>query len=257
MRGSQSPGHVAPSRYALAMRPAVAIDRLEKLKAEAEDSDRLLRMPTAFESWKARVRLVFVHALGAENNIVNRFDRVRYTPGIVTSGMERSYFEDAHRRGVGNVLGLIDAAIYELGLASGDEPVDKHAYDPELWAHVKREVEEGEWAKVASQTAIFVESHIRVWAGSPMDRNGNSLVGKSLYAEVFGDGSSYRLGRQASEWEGWRALGVGFAQALSNVDRHRIQRRDDAKRYALGVLGLGSLLLTQLRFEHSDILKTE
>lgn len=129
------------------MRPAVAIDRLEKLKAEAEESDRLLRMPTAIESWKARVRLVFVHALGAENNIVNRFDRVRYTPGIVTSGtagqpgqvrlifgQERSYFEHAHRRGVGNVLGLIDAAIYELGLAGGDEPVDEHAYDPELWA---------------------------------------------------------------------------------------------------------------------------
>ena len=36
-------------------------------------------------------------------------------------------------------------------------------------------------------------------------------------------------------------LGMGFAQALSNVDRHNIQRRIDAKRYAFGVLGVGSL----------------
>ncbi len=36
-----------------------------------------------------------------------------------------------------------------------------------------------------------------------------------------------------------------------------IQKRGDAKRYALGVLGLGSLSLTQLRYEHGDILKTE
>ncbi|SCL56492.1 Protein of unknown function (Hypoth_ymh) [Micromonospora chersina] len=139
----------------------------------------------------------------------------------------------------------------------GDEPMDEHAYDPELWAHVKTEVEDGEWGKVASQTAIFVENHVRTWAGNPQDRNGNNLVGKNLYLEVFGETSDYRLGRQASEREGWRYLGMGFAQALSNVDRHRIQTRDDAKRYALGVLGLGSLLLTQLRYEHGDILKAE
>ena len=47
---------------------------------------------------------------------------------------------------------------------------------------------------------------------------------------------------------------MGFAQALGNVDRHRIQSREDAQRYAIGVLGLGSLLLTQLRHEHGDLL---
>ena len=39
------------------------------------------------------------------------------------------------------------------------------------------------------------------------------------------------------------------------VEDERIQRRDDAKRYALGVLGLGSLLLTQMRHEHGEILQ--
>jgi hypothetical protein len=238
------------------MRPAVAIEELTKLKEEAE-AVNLFRQPSGLESWKPRVRMIFVRALGEDNHVVASFDKVRYSPGIAWSGMDRSYYEGARQGGVKKVIGLIDAAIYELGLIGGDEPVDEHAYDPDLWAHVKTEVEDGDWGKVASQTAIFVESHIRTWAGNPQDRNGNNLVGKQLYSEVFGDASDYRLGRQASEREGWRALGVGFAQALSNVDRHRIQTRDDAKRYALGVLGLGSLLLTQLRYEHGDILKTE
>lgn len=51
--------------------------------------------------------------------------------------------------------------------------------------------------------------------------------------------------------------GMGFAQALSNVDRRRIQKRDDVKRYAIGVLALGSLLLTQLRHEHQEILNED
>ena len=50
----------------------------------------------------------------------------------------------------------------------------------------------------------------------------------------------------------WLALGIGFTAALGNADRHRIQQRDDARRYAVGVLGVGSLLLTQLRYEHGN-----
>ncbi|MEH0842813.1 TIGR02391 family protein [Micromonospora sp. CPCC 205711] len=238
------------------MRPAVAIEELEKLKKEAAEADHFARR-AGFDAWKARTRAIFVRTLGADNNLVQRFDKIRYSLGIVTERTTQSAFDQATRSGVRRACELIDAAIWELGLVGGDEPVDEHAYDPELWAHVKTEVEDGEWGKVASQTAIFVENHIRTWAGNPQDGKGNNLVGKNLYLDVFGDASDYRLGRQASEREGWRYLGMGFAQALSNVDRHRIQTRDDAKRYALGVLGLGSLLLTQLRYEHGDILKTE
>jgi hypothetical protein len=45
-------------------------------------------------------------------------------------------------------------------------------------------VEDGEWGKVASQTAIFVENHIRTGARNPQDRNGNNLVGKPLSGGV-------------------------------------------------------------------------
>jgi hypothetical protein len=238
------------------MRPAVAIAELEKLKAEAE-SPMALRGPGVSTSWKTRVRSVLARSLGDDSEIVKRFDRVSYSPGIFTDATPRSYFDEAFVRGVNNACGLIEAGVYELKLVGGDEPIDEHAYDPELWAHVKQQVEDGDWGKVASQTAIFVESHIRTWAGSPKDRNGNELVGKALYLEVFNDASDYRLGAQAGEREGWRYLGMGFAQALSNVDRHRIQKRDDAKRYALGALGLGSLLLTQMRYEHEEILHAD
>lgn len=76
-----------------------------------------------------------------------------------------------------------------------------------------------------------------------------------LMARIFADDSDWRIGRRAGERDGWRALGIGFTQALSNVDRHRIQVRDDARRYAIGVLGLSSLLLTQMRHKHGDLIE--
>lgn len=80
-------------------------------------------------------------------------------------------------------------------------------------------------------------------------------MGKNLMAKVFADDSDWWIGALPGEREGWRALAIGFIQALSNVDRHRIQKRDDARRYAMGVLGLGSLLLTQLRHAHGELIE--
>jgi hypothetical protein len=230
------------------MRPALAIEELTKLKTEAESTDGFTGHTGDLDSWKARVRLVIVRSLGADNNLVKKLDDVRYGPMVAWSGMPEDSWKNAQRSGVRTALGYVDAAIYELGFIGGDEPVDEHAYDPELWAHVKTQVEDGDWAKVASQTAIFIENQIRTWAGDPKEPSGNNMVGKQLFNEVFG--KTFPLGAQPGEAEGWRFLGMGFAQALSNVDRHRIQTRDDAKRYALGVLGVASLLLTQLRYEH-------
>src|SRR5262245_3296528 len=227
------------------MRPARAIEELQALKRESKANTDLWDPGAKRDSWKAKVDIVLVRSLGQDSETLAVFRRV--------STAEDS---DHFLKAVATEEGLIDAAIYELRLQGGDEPIAEHAYDPELWAHVKTLVEDEEWGEVASQTAIFVENHVRTWAGNPQDNNGNSLAGNALYAEVFSNASPYRLGRQESEWEGWRGVGVGVARALGNVDRHRSRSRDDAKRYAIGVLGLGSLLLTQLFFEHRDILKT-
>ena len=61
--------------------------------------------------------------------------------------------------------------------------------------------------------------------GIPRPPNGDVMVGKSLYGAALNNEGPLRLGRQASEWEGWRFLGMGLAQATGNVDRYRIQLR--------------------------------
>jgi hypothetical protein len=147
--------------------------------------------------------------------------------------------------------GVLRAAIFTLETVTSDEsPLDEASIDPGLWEHVHPLVTAQRWTTLAATTA-YVEDKVRIWAGDPRAaKDGATLVGKGLYAIAFGDAGSLRLGRQAAEHEGWRALGMGLAQAVGNVDRHRIQDRADLRRYALGVLGLGSLLLTQMRYEH-------
>lgn len=108
-------------------------------------------------------------------------------------------------------------------------------------------------ARLPSSSRIASESGVV----TPKGRNGETLVGKGLFTAIFANDGQFRLGKEAGEWEGWRSLGAGFAQALGNVDRHNIQKRVDAKRYAFGVLGLGSLILTQLRYQHGEDLDIE
>ncbi len=64
--------------------------------------------------------------------------------------------------------------------------------------------------------------------------------------------AQFRMGRTEGEMQGWQFLGQGIAQALRNADAHRIEERPDHKRYALGLVGACSLLLTQMRFEHGN-----
>lgn len=239
------------------MRADKAIEALEALKDEAATSD-VMSGGEHWTAWKGKVRGVLVAALGKDDHLVERFDKVRYSLSMWSDRTPSSAFTQARHNGIRNACGIIDAALYQLRLqVDDDEPVDLRSFDPDLWEHVKQLVEDGDWGKVASQTAIFVEDRIRTWAGEPASKQGDALVGKGLMAHVFGDASDWRLGSRAGEREGWRGLGMGFAQALGNVDRHRIQSRDDAQRYAIGVLGLGSLLLTQLRHEHGDLIEDQ
>ncbi|WP_353952206.1 TIGR02391 family protein [Knoellia sp. S7-12] len=237
------------------MKPERAIAALEDLKREASSPG--VQRGEDLTAWQGKVRGVFVSALGRDDHLVDRFDQVGYSPGLWTDNTPHSVFIESQRDGIKEACGVIDAVLYQLRLRTEDEeePVDARAYDPELWEHVRGLVEAKDWGKVASQTAIFVEDRLRSWAGDPRNGRGESLVGKELMGRVFSDDSDWRLGSRAAEREGWRALGTGFAAALSNVDRHRIQKREDARRYAIGVLGLGSLLLTQMRFEHGELIE--
>lgn len=235
------------------MRATLAISELKNLRDEAADP-LSLKPSEAGTAWRSRVESVLSQSLGSSHHITHGFKRIKYSLPALDSNASQQAFDRAFIGGVAQAVGQIEAAVYELSLLQpGDEPVDEQAYDPDLWSHVRVHVEDEDWGKVASQVATFVEDRIRTWSGHPKDRNGNDLVGKALYLYVLGDGSNYALGRQYGEREGWRFLGLGFAQALGTVDRHRLQDHD-ARRYAIGVLGLGSLLLTQLQHEHAEIL---
>lgn len=162
-------------------------------------------------------------------------------------------------------LEVIDTLNAEMLKRSGDEvvddpefrplpaeaivaPLDSGDYDPELWAHVVGLLDAGDWGKVPAAVAIYVEHQVRSWSGLS-----NAVVGKNLYATALGEKGKLAVGAVASEQEGWRMLGMGLVQAVGNVARHRLQTRDDERRYAVGVLGLGSLLLTQIQLEHPEL----
>jgi hypothetical protein len=238
------------------MRPAVAISELQVLRDEALRSPEWLRSGGRDAAWRAKVEGVLTRSLGAQHHTTEGFREVRYGLSFWSDTTPDSAWTQAFVRGVQDACGYVDAAIYELQLLTDDDgPVDDRAFDPELWDHVKGILVNEDWGKVASLVATFVEDRVRIWAGRPRDKSGEDLYGKGLYAAVFADNAEFRLGKRKGEWEGWRMIGMGFAQAIGNVDRHHVQDRSDARRYALGVLGLGSLLLTQLRFEHGDHLK--
>ncbi|MGB6164963.1 MAG: TIGR02391 family protein [Pseudonocardiaceae bacterium] len=118
---------------------------------------------------------------------------------------------------------------------------------PELWEHIAPEIQTEAWGKVASQAVIFTEDRIRKWAGRPV-----SEVGKDLAIAIFGKAGQFQMGQTDGEIQGWQLFAQGIAQALRNVDAHRIQNRPDHKRYALGLVGACSLLLTQMRYEHGN-----
>lgn len=231
------------------MEPQRAIRHLEELRLEPQNDRRLRLDDAAVNSWKNRVRAVLERSLGASSHVVEELDAIWFSPGVYYEGQPESDYIEARERGLRSAIACIDAAIYELGIVAGDDvTLAASNFDAELWQHVAGLVQAEDWIHLPAAVAIFVEDRVREWSGSP-----NTLVGRGLYARAMADDGVLRLGALGSEWEGWRALGMGLAQAVGNVNRHRIERREDIRSYAIGVLGLGSLLLLQLRREHPDL----
>ncbi|WP_167327148.1 TIGR02391 family protein [Rhodococcoides fascians] len=233
------------------MRPEQAIEKLQNLRDQGEVAAAASNHSVLLGAWKASVREVVRRSLGDDHDLVAQLDNVSYRVGMSWSGMDQAYYVRARVEGAKRAVGLIDAAIFALQLSAEiDEPLDEESFDSELWVHVRGLVADGDWGKVATETAVFTEDKVRKWSGQ-----GAGVVGKNLYASALSNAGELRLGAIANEWEGWRNLGMGFAQATSNVDRHHVQQRADLKRYAVGVLGLASLLLTQMRYAHADLIE--
>lgn len=226
-------------------------DLRERLSTLASEATNVVSLAD-FAGWKSRSLAVLRAVVGPDAPQVREFELAAQliNEGYTISGgnVEEYWAGDAMRRGAQ----ILEAAAYALELMEDEAQLDGLALDPGLWTHVQGLVTSEDWGKIPATVAVYVEDAVRRWGGDPRNKSGGAFVGKDLYTKLMGSEGELRLGKQASEWEGWRNLATGMAQAIGNVDRHRIQRRPDAKRYAMGVLGLGSLLLTQLRREHQD-----
>jgi hypothetical protein len=210
------------------------------LRQRLAELEQLQEPDAQFEAWRRKAEQTLRRAFGDDHELVRAFESIVWKMSLIDSIV-----------GKDEGIGVLEAAIYEKEeLAEPADFASSAAVDPELWTEVFHLVEQQKWPQVASQTAIFVESRMRQWAGRPATE-----VGERLMTTVLSETGVFPLGQTQGEKQGWHRLGMGFAMALRNVDTHRIQRRDDDKRYALGVLGAGSLLLTQLRYEHGNRFK--
>lgn len=211
--------------------------QLSELKALSPDTESV-----EYKTWRQKTRALLGRLYSEDHYQVNNFDNLHWW--IAVDHLEREWFE----RGRNGATAILEAALYDLEVLSQPADVPSSAsIDPDLWKRVAQLVQVEDWTSLASSVAIFVEDRIRSWADRPA-----SEVGVALMSAVFSPKGEFPIGQTESEREGWHLLARGFAAALSNVDRHRIQERDDLRRYAIGVLGVGSLLLTQARWEHGN-----
>ncbi len=218
-------------------------ERLEELSALPLDYQS-----REYKEWNQKALVTLRRCLGENSKAVEEFEEIGFFPTTV-SLRGRTDYATPFERGRREAAGLLKALIYEYEeLVPTESAAGRDSVDPELWAEVAHLVEGEQWPQVASQTAIFTESKIREWTGSGDSDIGQQLINVALHPST----GMLTLGRTNGEKEGWHRFGLGIVGALGNVDRHRIQNRPDLKRYALGVLGAASLLLTQLRYEHGN-----
>jgi len=230
------------------MDPQKAVELLGHRLAEAQETLRYRRGDRDWKSWHPKTEATLRRIFGDEHRFVERFGGISWSLSAWTNNTPRESFEAAFYRGLEAAIGLLEAAIFDQEtLAEVGDPADDNIYDPELWSHVGHLVEGRRWEQVGSQTAIFVESKVREWSGL-----GPEVLGQDLMSRVFkSDGGIFVLGRTKGEQKAWINLALGVS-GVGNVPRHNIDARPDAKRFALGLLGAASLLLTQLRYEHGN-----
>lgn len=219
------------------------------LNERIKEGEEVLRANLAsLDDWKVRTAATLRAVLSADNQLIEQFNDVSYHPSFWTAGTD---FRPYRLRGLERALGIVRTAVYELEELADGQETDDAAYDPELWEHVSEVVTYERWETVVSQAVIFLEDRLRKWSGRPETEYGVNLVANVLKA----DGGDFPLGRTDNEKRGWQNFALGIVGAIGNAARHRIDDRTDAKRYALGVLGSVSLLITELRNAHEASFK--
>src|SRR6266508_813873 len=138
--------------------------------------------------WRTRVDLSLRRIFGDDHHLVGEVRAVRFSNSKAFSDeAAKAVFEYGRKE----AAALLKGAIYDLEVLS--QPPDftsSAAIDPELWQHVQHLVEDEQWAQVASQTAIFVESKVREWSGRPATE-----VGERLMTTVLSETGEFPLGQ--------------------------------------------------------------
>ena len=230
------------------------VDRVLLLLRERLSELSELRPPAGsqdFLDWRQKTIFTLDEIFGSWHDYTQQFKGISFS----TKSDEPDRQVRAFELGVSRAKALLKGMMYYVDEVAGLGKVDSSlriSIDPDLWEHVRRLIDQEQWDHAARETTAFVESKIRQWAGLPPSKYGQDLMATVLRP----GGGIFPLGQTPAEQQGWLSFGIGFATGVGNATRHRIQQRDDDERYAMGVLGAGSLLLTQLRYEHGDDLRS-
>lgn len=184
-----------------------------------------------FSEWHQKTERTLKRIFDPDHDFVGQFSDI----GFLSQSMsdDPSAERRAFGRGRTRAVALLKGAIYELEVLS--EPTQfasAASVDPELWEHVRRQVESEQWALVASQTMIFVESKVRQWAGLPESKYGKELMvavlrpggglfplGTEAERKAFGDPSEVFPSRQAKLSQGEvMAMLDELGEAVRQVD---------------------------------------
>ena len=218
------------------------IRTLVELQQEAENTDPRYTSPGERKAWEVRANTALTEIVGESHPLLDDLDELCDRPVTASQYENYQYWQVAE--------GVMNAAVasYHFMNTKIQDSTIASTLDPDLIARVDHVFRVEDWTAVASLAATFVEDRFRVWAGLDQSSFGVNLMTKVLHPDT----GVFPLGTVTGEQEGWHQLGRGFVGACSNVDRHRIQSRDDLRRYAVGVLGTASLLLTQMRHQHGN-----
>lgn len=242
-----------PTRLTLEAVPLPTQKKLDRIHELLLGTPRSGTDLSFIEEWRQRSVVLLRRALGPDHPLTAQANTLSFTmrsPLFASFPNAEALDLDHRAQKVNELCSILRAAEYEVKLDADElqPPPEAQWIHSGLWRHVDTLVLASEWEKVVSQACIFFEDWVRRKAGLP-----NHVVGLDLMTAAFGATEAPLTlggGLPAGEGQGWTLLAKGLALAIRNPAGHRIEERSDAERYAMGVLGLVTLLMTQVEQEH-------
>jgi len=119
-------------------------------------------------AWKERARLAVSGAYGEESDQLERFDKIRWTMGAVSSSTPRSAFAEARQRGLRRAVEMLEAFEEDLEEREGQpalpglDPADLHPWIVDAAARLWQD---GHQRQAVQAAASAVENWLRAKTG--------------------------------------------------------------------------------------------